>query len=336
MVFAFFAELVMRGWYDEIEMVFGPVGHTHNGNDAVHFVHNNIAGNYVSITPAELFHNYKYAWHDATTRPQPVIMECQYDWQSRYLPYLRGVQGFTSTTNDEAYVRAFRFTRNEDGQCEMHFKGSPSCPEWFGANSVPNTRGYPILRGVPDGMPLYKNPTDYTIPKEYVTRLGSSRMKEYAASNGRAPMHDYLMRMARTMTVPSLGIATKQYLASLDDVRKSRMSGWGTVEWIGVAACVTIAVPFVRRKKHTPATFWLTPDLPPATAALSHSQLRQVPTPLVTEVRQPRAPRKKATGTPASTAKNKRKTGAEAEAQEISTCGVFLFLFLLFRFGGVY
>jgi len=27
----------------------------HNGNDAVHFVHNNIAGNFNSITPAELF-----------------------------------------------------------------------------------------------------------------------------------------------------------------------------------------------------------------------------------------------------------------------------------------
>ena len=69
MVFAFMAELVMRGWYDEIEMLFGPVGHTHNGNDAVHFVHNNIAGNYVSITPAELFLNFRYAWHDEVVRP---------------------------------------------------------------------------------------------------------------------------------------------------------------------------------------------------------------------------------------------------------------------------
>ena len=130
-------------------------------------------------------------------------------------------------------------------------------------------------------------------------------------------MHYYLiLRMARAMTVPSLGIATKQYLASLDDVRKSRMSGWGTVEWIGVAGCITIVVPFVRRKKHTPATFWMTPDLPPATAALSHSQLRQVPTPLVTEVRQPRAPRKKATGTPASTAKNKKKSAQKRKPRK--------------------
>ena len=64
-VLQFCTELVMRGWYDEIEMLFGPVGHTHNGNDAVHFVHNNIAGNQVSITPAELFDNYRYAWSNS-------------------------------------------------------------------------------------------------------------------------------------------------------------------------------------------------------------------------------------------------------------------------------
>ena len=105
-------------------------GHTHNGNDAVHFVHNNIAGNYVSITPAELFHNYGST--PGTMQPHVLNLSL---WnvstlvQSRYLPYLRGAQGFTSTTIDEAYVRAIRFTRNEDGQCEMHFKGSPSCPD---------------------------------------------------------------------------------------------------------------------------------------------------------------------------------------------------------------
>jgi len=69
-LFAFCSELIARKWYDEIELYFGPVGHTHNGNDAVHFIHNQIAGNQVSITPAELFNNYQHAWRDPIKRPQ--------------------------------------------------------------------------------------------------------------------------------------------------------------------------------------------------------------------------------------------------------------------------
>jgi hypothetical protein len=71
-LFAFLSELVMRGWFDEIQLLYGPVGHTHNGNDAVHFVHNNIAGNFTSLTPAHLFHNFTYAWQ-GEKRPQPVL-----------------------------------------------------------------------------------------------------------------------------------------------------------------------------------------------------------------------------------------------------------------------
>jgi len=61
-VLAFVAELVMRGWYQEVQMLFGPVGHTHNGNNAVHYVHNQICGNFDSITPAELFQHYAATW----------------------------------------------------------------------------------------------------------------------------------------------------------------------------------------------------------------------------------------------------------------------------------
>ena len=54
-VFAFCTELVLRGWFDTVEFFSGPVGHTHNGNDAVHYTHNQIAGNQVSVTLAEFF-----------------------------------------------------------------------------------------------------------------------------------------------------------------------------------------------------------------------------------------------------------------------------------------
>jgi len=60
-LFQFLSELVMRGWFDEIEMMFGPVGHTHNGNDAVHRGHNQGISNHMSYCMAKFFQNYKHS-----------------------------------------------------------------------------------------------------------------------------------------------------------------------------------------------------------------------------------------------------------------------------------
>jgi len=55
-IFAYGADLVFRLWFDEVEILFGEVGHTHNGNDAVHWVHNDIVGNYESVTLMDYIH----------------------------------------------------------------------------------------------------------------------------------------------------------------------------------------------------------------------------------------------------------------------------------------
>jgi hypothetical protein len=56
---AFASHLVMRGWYDEVEILFGPVGHTHNGIDAVHKIHNQGLGRYFCATLAEWVNRYE-------------------------------------------------------------------------------------------------------------------------------------------------------------------------------------------------------------------------------------------------------------------------------------
>ncbi len=53
----------------------------------MHFIHNQVLGNFISVTPAELFENYKYAWRSEEKRPQPVIVETQYAWTARYQGY---------------------------------------------------------------------------------------------------------------------------------------------------------------------------------------------------------------------------------------------------------
>ena len=158
-MFAFCTELVQRGWFDEVEMLFGPVGHTHNGNDAVHFVHNQIAGNYLSVTPAELFNNYKFAWADEHKRPQPVILESQWAWKARYKPLLNPVSGFSGTQSDPLYVRAFRFRKAPvNSEVEMHIKGSPRLDlPWHGQNSIVDAPGFRILKGFPEKAPLRKS-----------------------------------------------------------------------------------------------------------------------------------------------------------------------------------
>ena len=190
-MFAFCTELVQRGWFDEVQMLFGPVGHTHNGNDAVHFIHNQIAGNYLSVTPAELFNNYKYAWPTEHTRPQPVILESQWAWKSRYKPHMNPVSGFSATQSDPAYVRAFRFQKSpENSEVEMHIKGSPrEDTPWHGQNSVVNAPGYRILKGFPENAPLRKRPQVTSIKKDYLHRLHNPAWLTHFSANGTKKSH---------------------------------------------------------------------------------------------------------------------------------------------------
>src|SRR5690348_16820313 len=110
----------------------GPVGHTRNGNDSVHFCHNNIAGNFDSVTLAEFLKTFIFAWENVDARPQPVFLEAIYDWESFYAPHMNFVGGFTKTCHSELYARAIRFTTGKSGFVEMHYKGSPSNPVWRG------------------------------------------------------------------------------------------------------------------------------------------------------------------------------------------------------------
>jgi hypothetical protein len=111
-LFAFCTELIARKWYDDIQILFGPVGHTHNGNDAIHYIHNQVVGNFVSITPTELFLNYSGAWHSEVTRPQPIIMETQFAWQDRYMRMMNRVSGFKNDgLKDRTIVRHFDLQR---------------------------------------------------------------------------------------------------------------------------------------------------------------------------------------------------------------------------------
>jgi hypothetical protein len=96
-VFAFCSHLILLGWFDEIELLFGPVGHTHNGNDSVHHCHNNIAGNVACVTLADFLRNFMVAWQNEQARPQPLYLDSLFDWETFYKPYIRTVKNFTKS-----------------------------------------------------------------------------------------------------------------------------------------------------------------------------------------------------------------------------------------------
>ena len=83
-LFLFCSELVSRGWFDEIYLEFGPPGHTHNGTDAVHRVHNRVAGNFNSSTLGEFQSSWKHSWRKDFTMPIAVINDAHLDWDKRY------------------------------------------------------------------------------------------------------------------------------------------------------------------------------------------------------------------------------------------------------------
>ena len=96
---AFCSHLIHIGWFDEIELLYGPVGHTHGGNDTNHNVHNNICANFNSVTLPEFLNTFQLAWTNPEVRPQPVVVESVYDWNAYYEKHINHVGGITKTAH---------------------------------------------------------------------------------------------------------------------------------------------------------------------------------------------------------------------------------------------
>lgn len=61
----------------------GILGHTHNGGDRDHNIHNNCLSRYISVTLAAWIRHYPRAWHTGV-KPTAAILNVQYDWDAYY------------------------------------------------------------------------------------------------------------------------------------------------------------------------------------------------------------------------------------------------------------
>src|SRR4051794_729298 len=79
--------------------------HTHNGNDAVHYCHNQLVGNYFSTTLADYINHFCMAWQNERTR-QSCSSGNAVQLEKVVRGHIQKVKNFTRTENNDVPIRA--------------------------------------------------------------------------------------------------------------------------------------------------------------------------------------------------------------------------------------
>jgi hypothetical protein len=192
----------MLGWYDVIELVYGPPGHTHNGGDQQHQIHNEVLGNFTSPTFAHFIARYPQAWRQEHTRPTPCVLDVQYDWDAYYKPFVNPIGGFTKTEPDPLACRGFQFARGADGIVAMKWKTKAESGEWRGADGQVGTAGFVVLKGLPRGAPGLIEPLSHIMEKKYFKQLTGTKMTECLEAENAPEARAWLKKAAKHGVMP--------------------------------------------------------------------------------------------------------------------------------------
>jgi len=121
-LFAYGTDMVRHKWVDEVQLLFGPVGHTHNGVDAAHKIHNQNVGANVSGDLGHFVQNYPNGFTSECSRPNANLINRTLDWTKYYAPHMRKIAGFTKTKYYPHAVRGFRIMRESGGNVSLKWK----------------------------------------------------------------------------------------------------------------------------------------------------------------------------------------------------------------------
>ena len=183
-VLLFASELVWRGWYDIIDIEFGPVGHTHNGSDAVHKIHNVTCGSFVSFTLGDFIEKFEHSFRKKGTTPSACVLDVQYDWKTRYAEVgtSERLSGFTNTSVNDSTVSAFRIRRQPSATAatavEVVWKRDFLDQQWRGTDSNFCTPGFVMLRKLPSGPPPVIPPSETPLQKKHFNELTGPKMRK--------------------------------------------------------------------------------------------------------------------------------------------------------------
>jgi hypothetical protein len=150
---AWMSDLVANKWFDDVECLFGEVGHTHSGDDATHNIHNNPCGNHESADLGQFIFNYGKTFSESTC-PRAHVLDVVYDWTSYYKPFMNpSLSGFSKTQNDVYSTRGFRASRAKDNTVHLQWKVDPAMDkEWRGKDGYPGL-GFYLLKKASTGFP---------------------------------------------------------------------------------------------------------------------------------------------------------------------------------------
>jgi hypothetical protein len=199
---AFATQLVMMGWYDEITFAYGPTGHTHNGGDQQHQIHNEILGNFTSPTFVHFLARFPQAWRTEKSRPTPSLLDVQYDWGAYYKSYLNPIAGHTNTAGDPVGIRGFRVARGGGGVVSAQWKTKAESGEWRGADGQVGTQGFVVLKGLPRGKPGLIEPKRNVMEEKYYKQLIGTKMRECLEAAGAPEAIPWLAKGAKHGVVP--------------------------------------------------------------------------------------------------------------------------------------
>jgi hypothetical protein len=202
---AFASFIVAKGWFDNIDMVFGPVGHTHGGQDRDHEVLNNKVLGHSVGTLGQLASLFPQAWQNERKAPDNYVQDVVYNWDKFFQGHIDAIGGCWTHELNEQSVRAFRICRGTNGNVEVRWKVDPADQTpWLGLDGKGGSPGHVVLKSMPHGVPDVVLPFYKNVLKEKKHRSAFKHTKIRAAMRdaGILDAHAWLMRVADTGRVP--------------------------------------------------------------------------------------------------------------------------------------
>ena len=256
-VFMFCTELIQRGWFDVIFLEFGPPGHTHNGTDAVHRIHNRVAGNFNSATLGEFQSHWKNSWRKDFSMPTAVINDAHLDWVKRYEPVQNRIAGFTNTSKDKKAAKAFKFAWSPKGDgVQLLFKPSVADPRWLGKDHTPESEGFSMLRYLPRGRPqIIPGNTQIMSIKHIGQLLGHQVKRQVCAFTGEADAKLSMNWIEDCVTGGAI-----PYNIVNEDSEQFKRDSWGPLVEIGINNRKGLFYAMKDNEDNTDENFWSLPD----------------------------------------------------------------------------
>ena len=160
-----------------VELLFGEVGHNHNGVDAAHSIHNRSVGKFMSGDIGDFVRHFPQGFHKHV--PSASILTQVYNWKKYYDGHLSKLSGYTKTQNDNAVVRGWRIARNAANDVEVRWKADPAMDKyWRGRDGGDQSIGFTMLHSHPSGIPPLVKPNVDIMRPEHLAELKGKMFME--------------------------------------------------------------------------------------------------------------------------------------------------------------